>query len=250
MSEDRREQSRAIRLVGIIVLIFGIGLTALVMIISRSSGTSKSAASQSVTDALVANAEHNRLDDAPTPNATEAHAVPIKPAVSAEELQRLNQERQSEMEILMTADGILKAPYFDSKAALLCHFFVERREASGELFREEPGLEARYNELLRWRPATQEETIKRRQELARLQNFVGIHRNNLNNCQAELTSGFGRMPTDQELRDSAIQARQRIAEIDHEIATGEKPVGQSQPQQSQPDPNCHDVFCIPAPNVQ
>jgi hypothetical protein len=262
-SEDLREQIRAIRIAIAIVLSTGIVLGALVLVISRSSGTSKVAASQSVTDALVASAEHDRLHDAPTPEATGVRTPPIKPAVSAEELQRLNQERQSEVEKLMTADGILKARYFNSKAVILCRFMIRTREAHLGLAMDQ--MEARYNELLRWRPATQEDAFKRQQELSRLQFFVDGHRSNLSGCQSGFTSGFEKMPSDEEFRQNVVYSRRRIAEIDHEIATGERPVDQStpppqlqapqapqsRPEPAQPpDPNCHDVFCIPAPTVQ
>jgi hypothetical protein len=197
-------------------------------------------------------AQASHVTGAPTstPQPAELHTIPSKPELSATELQHLNEQRQYTTEMLASINGILNASSFVARAEIYCRFTMEQTEkltSFGGLSGEQ--IEARYRELLRSQPATQQGEFQRQQQLTGLQQFVIAHRENLSNCQAALVNGFQRMPSDEEFRQIAIRAREGIAEIDHEIATGERTVAPPPP-----EAECHDerskVFCIPIPEIK
>jgi lipase chaperone LimK len=50
-------------------------------------------------------------------------------------------------------------------------------------------IEDRYQELLRSQPTTQEDELKRQQQLSILQEFMAAHRRNLSQCQGMMVVG-------------------------------------------------------------
>jgi tetratricopeptide (TPR) repeat protein len=101
-----------------------------------------------------------------------------------------------------------------------CRFSVAQTEAlttPGNISWQQ--IEERYSELLRSRPTTQEDEVKRQQQLSTLQRFVAAHRRNLSQCQGVFVNGWQRLPSDQEFLEKAAELRQQLANAEVEAFT-------------------------------
>jgi hypothetical protein len=149
-----------------------------------------------------------------------APPVTAAPTIGAAELRKLTEERQYAVDMLTTVQGILNASSFAARAELYCHFTVRQTELlTGGNFSGDR-LEARYQELMNEEPTTQDGEIRRQQQLRSLEYFVTTHRQNLADCRAMLSNGMLRMFSDPELREKAIEAQQKIADIDRQLTSG------------------------------
>lgn len=126
-----------------------------------------------------------------------------------------NQERQYDEDMLTAIDGILNASSFAERAKSYCKFTIEQ----GEILTN-PGrfggklIEQRYRELLASRPTTQEGEMQRQREIKSVEGLLLAHRTNLQQCEEAVGNGWQRIPSDEELRVKAQQAREEIADID------------------------------------
>ncbi len=223
MSEDRREQLRAIRILAVIVavvLISGIGLWILIRVLT--SGPGEQPQTQHIGASVNGNtSSYPTVAPDPASDPAEIHTAPIQPALSADEFRELNQQRRYAADLLSTIEGILNTSSFAARAEIYCRFTVEQAEmltTPGNISGKQ--MEERYRELLRSQPTTQKAELQREQQLSAVQEFVGIHRRNLEQCQSLVVNGMQRMPSDQELHNRAIQAQQQLAEIDQKLAPG------------------------------
>jgi hypothetical protein len=175
-------------LVAVIILVSVIGLWILIKALSSGPAEqNQSAATVQVKSTMPPEAT---AAPTPTPEPDKAHAVPGQPSLSADELQRLNQERQYALKIAATAEDILNTPSFAARAEKYCRFTMEQAESlmmPGKMSGEQ--IEDRYQELLRSQPTTQEDELKRQQQLSILQEFMAAHRRNLSQCQGMMVVG-------------------------------------------------------------
>lgn len=128
--------------------------------------------------------------------------------------QELIGERQRIVRRLRWAEDMLKAPAgFAARAQLYCR---GQMIASGLRSVEE--LERLYAQLMQAEPSTREEEEVRQRKLYVYREAIGDASRNENGCRGMLLNGLQKLPTDEEERDKASQARGRIAEIDQELA--------------------------------
>jgi hypothetical protein len=86
-------------------------------------------------------------------------------------------------------------------------------------FRSVEELEALYAQLMRAaEPSTREEEALRQAKLGAYRASIRDAYQNISACQEAFIAGSSVLPTDQEVRERATEAKRRIAEIDEELA--------------------------------
>lgn len=132
-------------------------------------------------------------------------------------VQQLALERQHLTRVLKSIDAIRKAPSFAARVRIFCRSQAYAFPSLPSLGTVED-LEVSYAELLRSEPATREQEQARQYALQVWSKRLSDARESMNVCRGGFVNYSQKLPTYEEEREVAAQTKNRIAEIDRQLA--------------------------------
>jgi hypothetical protein len=133
------------------------------------------------------------------------------------EAQRLIEQRKRELHRIDLVERMLATQSFARRSELYCYLESDRPYpiigfVSGE------DLYRTYRRLLESEPSTQADGIERQRQLQSVRWVLGQYEQNVDECKNMLSTGWKRLPSEEELRQYTSQQKQLITEIDQKLS--------------------------------
>jgi hypothetical protein len=213
---DRRYQRGALLIVGVPLAVLAIVAFAKLASPVADKGSAMTTVAEKPAEPAVAPSAPFAPDEPRsdrTPIATSEPAPETKKDPPSPHTLELTNERKTLVSYLGFLAAFMKASAFTDRAQIYCRFTISRAMGVADIDPDEL-----YSELLRAKPATQEEEQERQYGLLALRQRISAYDTNLKQCQGLVVSGFQKLPSDQDLSDKGSQAKERIAAIDQELS--------------------------------